>query len=94
MALSPQIQNQITELMQLSEEALDLQNRIQSAIARYNQNGLYEAVGNQDDLNAINDFKHLTQSEIGNCVNAITAVDTALGDYTSGQAVNLLKMKG
>lgn len=91
MALTAQQQNHISRLMQEAEIILDLQNRLQRLIAEWNQNDMFNQM---DDAEIAAVFPHLTLSEVGNAINAITAVDTALGSYIGGQAVNLLKLRG
>jgi plasmid maintenance system antidote protein VapI len=93
MALSAQNSNFISELTTKSEMILDLQREIDVLVARWNQNDMFNALTDVD-IQAVAAFAHLTKSEVSNAVNAVTAVSTALGDLTTGQAVNLLKMKG
>ena len=93
MALTVQNSNFISELTTKSEMILDLQREIDVLVARWNQNDMFNALTDVD-IQAVAAFAHLTKSEVSNAVNAVTAVSTALGDLTTGQAVNLLKMKG
>jgi hypothetical protein len=90
-ALSSQTANFISELTQLAEELLDKQRQIDILISRWNQNDVFNRIEDAD-IAAV--FPHLTRAEVANAVTAITGVTTALGDLISGQAVNLVKMKG
>lgn len=93
MALSKQNEHLIYEIMGLAGQAIDLQNRIRSMRARWDQNDVFNTL-TDPDLAEHPDFSHLTKSELGNAVGALTGVDTELGDYVSGQVVNLLKLIG
>lgn len=73
-----------------------IQNHISRLIAEWNQNDIFNLL-NDTDLSENGSFAHLTKSEIANAINAITAitaVDTALGDYVTGQVTNLIKLRG
>ncbi len=91
MALSAQNQNLISEMMNFSEAQLALLDKAHNLLARWNNNDVYNAL---TDADVTGTFPHLDKSEIVEAINAITAVSNALGDFTSGQAVNLVKMKG
>jgi hypothetical protein len=93
MPVSPQSQNFISELMQWAEIELAQLDKAQSLRARWDQNAIAD---NIDDATIIEteSFAHLTEQKIVDGVTAMTAVITALGDFSSGQAVNLLKLKG
>lgn len=93
MAMTAQIQNIVSEIMSMSDEALDLQNREQLLRARWDQNDVFNELTDQDLLD-IPSFAHLTVSEVANAMGALDDISTALGDYVSGEAVNLIKMKG
>lgn len=93
MALSAQNQNLISNLQTMAADLLETQREIDLLIAQWNQNDVFNSISDAD-IAAIPAFAHLTKSEVANSITAITAVTTALGDLTSGQAVNLLKMKG
>jgi hypothetical protein len=98
MAISAQEQNFVSESMNMSREILDLQTRIQRMIARWNQNGHFYDVSSAPNgistqkLQENDGSKHLTSSELTEFVNAITSIDTALGNMVDGNAVHLLKM--
>lgn len=91
MPLTPQKSNFISELMNWS--ALELQQRAvaQDLIARWNLNAIGSGL---DDVTVQAVFPHLTAQEITDAVVAAQAVLTAMGDNVSGQATNLIKMKG
>jgi hypothetical protein len=93
MALTDQNSNFISNLTSLGEQLLAQQRTIDLMIAQWAQNGMFEAL-TDEDIQAIPAFAHLSKSEVANAINAITAVTTALGDLSTGQAVNLLKLKG
>lgn len=93
MALSNQESNFISRMQQLAEETLDLRHRIQEEYALYNAEGFGESITDVD-LQEVSAFKHITQSKMWNAITALTTVTTALGDDVSGQAVNLIKLKG
>lgn len=91
MALSGQNQNLISELQGWAEAELAQRDRAKNILMRWNQNGVFDALTDVD-VTAI--FPHLDKSEVANGINALTAVVTALGDDSSGQATNLAKLKG
>lgn len=93
MPLTTQESNFISRLQALSLEVLDIRHRIQQEYALYNAEGFGVAITDAD-LQEVDAFKHLTQSKMWNTITALNAVTTALGDDVSGQAVNLIKMKG
>lgn len=93
MALTAQESNFITRLQALSTEVLDIRHRIEEEYALYNAEGFGVAITDAD-LQEVAAFQHITQSKMWNTITALTAVTTALGDDVSGQAVNLIKMKG
>ena len=93
MALSNQFQNEITRIITLAEETLRIRYDMELLIARWNQNDMFNQL-NDPDIQAITGFGHLTVSEVANAISAFTSILGALGDNTSGQAVNLIKMKG
>lgn len=93
MAMTAQEQNIISDVMNLSQEALDLQTAIQRLRARWDQNDVFNQVTDQE-LGEIATFAHLTISEVANAIGALDDINTVLGDYVTGEAVNLVKMKG
>ena len=93
MALSNQFQNEIVRIITLAEVTLSIRQDMQLLVARWNQNDMFNQL-NDPDIQAITGFGHLTTSEIANAIGAFTGILESLGDNTSGQAVNLIKMKG
>lgn len=91
-AVPSQTQNFISRLQALAEVLLEAQNEAKRLAAEWSQNGI-EATLVANDLLDNATFNHLTPTEITNGVTAIGTFDTALGDYSSGQAVNLLKLR-
>lgn len=94
MALSAQFSNEITRIMQYAEQLLALRQELQLLRTRWDQNDKYNLLLDAD-IQAVDalgnpkypSFQHLTKSEISNAVAAFDAVLT-------GQAVNLIKLKG
>lgn len=93
MALSNQFSNEITRIMQYAEQLLALRQELQLLRTRWDQNDMYNLLLDAD-IQAVSGFAHLTKSEVSNAVAAFDAVLTALGDNVTGQAVNLIKLKG
>lgn len=91
MSLSVQNTNLISELLEYAETELSQRDKAQNLIARWNNNDVFNQL-NDGDIQAI--FSWLDKSKVSNGVNATTAILTALGDDVSGQAVNLIKLKG
>lgn len=90
--MTPQEQNFVTRLMQIAEELIDIQVSIQQHAAQWFA-GLNSSITN-GELSAIPSFEHISDTELGNAITAILAVDTALGNYSSGQVGNLLALRG
>ena len=93
MALTQQESNFISRLQQLAEETLALRHKIQEEIALYNAE-VFGTTITDSDLQEVPSFKHITQAEMVNTITALSAIITALGDDSSGQAINLIKLKG
>lgn len=101
MALSNQFSNEISRIMQYAEQLLALRQELQLLRTRWDQNDMYNLLLDAD-IQAVDalgnpkypSLQHLTKSEISNAVAAFDAVLTALGDNVTGQAVNLIKLKG
>lgn len=93
MALTQQEQNFVSRVQQIADTLLEAQHEVQRLIAEWNQNDFFNQI-TDEDLGEIASFTHLTASELSNAVTAISAFNTALGDYSSGQAVNLIKLRG
>lgn len=91
MALTAQDSNLISEMMNWAETELAQLDKARNILARWNQNGVFDRLTDNDVTGT---FPHLVKGEVVEAINAITAVSTALGDFSSGQAVNLIKLKG
>jgi hypothetical protein len=91
MALSTQNRNLIVDMMNWAEAQIALRDTGALIVARWNQNDVLNALTDEDIAEI---FPHLTKDEVANAINAINAVLTALGDNSSGQSVNLIKLKG
>lgn len=91
MALSGQNHVLILELQAWAEAELTQRDKARNLLARWNLNDAFNQLSDAD-VTAI--FPHLVKGEVVEGINALTAVVTALGDDSSGQAVNLLKLKG
>jgi hypothetical protein len=92
-SLTDQQQNIISDVMAESTTLLAQRDRLELLLARWNQNDSFNQILNADLL-LLPSTSHLTNSKIANAINAFTAILTALGDDSSGQAVNLIKLKG
>ena len=93
MALTNQESNFISRITTIAAQTLELREQMKEEIALYNAEGFGESISDAD-LQSVAAFQHLTQSKMWNVITAFNAVLTALGDDVSGQAVNLIKMKG
>lgn len=91
MALSTQNSNFVSELMAWADTELQQRDKARNLLARWNNNDVFNALTDADVTAA---FSHLVKGEVVEGINAVTAIVTALGDDTSGQAVNLIKLKG
>lgn len=91
MALTAQQQNLISEIQAWADTELAQLDKAQQIVARWNLNDTFNQI---DDAEVTEIFAHLDKGKVTEAINAIGAVITALGDYVSGQAVNLIKMKG
>jgi len=91
MALTPQQQNFVSELMNLGEVVLQQRATAQNLVSRWNLNSLS---GSMSDGDVALIFPHLTTTEIASAVTALQEVLVALGDDVTGQATNLIKLKG
>lgn len=90
-ALTAQQQNLISELETWADAELQQRSKAENIAARWNLNDVFNQI---DDAGVEAVFPHLTKSKISNGINAVNAVVSALGDDVSGQAVNLIELKG
>jgi hypothetical protein len=89
MALTIQDSNFLSEMIQLANDQLEIQNREQDIVARWNNNDLFNTLVSADIEAA---YPGITKDEVVAGITAFNAVLTALGDDTSGQASNLFKL--
>lgn len=89
--LTAQQHNFIAALIAKSKETRNMQLSYHDLIAEWNLNDMFNQL---DDAAVIAAFPHLDKSKVGNAINALTAILDALGDDSSGQATNLIKMQG
>lgn len=90
MTFTTQQQNFVTELQQAAHEQLALRDWLENLSARWTQNDFFNEM---DEAEVAAGTNGVTKGEIIEAINAINAVLTALGDNTTGQAVNLIKLK-
>ena len=93
MSLTAQESNFIGRLQQKAAALLDLRDDLQREIALYNAEGFGQSITDVD-LQMVGDYGHITQAKMLGCVTAINVVLLSMGDDVSGQAVNLVKMRG
>jgi len=93
MALTAQQQNFIGELMAWAEIELRQRATGQNLAARWELNGVLAKLDDAS-IQALPSFAHLDAQKIIDGVSALLTVNTALGNDVSGQAVNLIKLKG
>ena len=93
MSLTQQESNFVSRIQQLADKALTLRHEIQEEIALYNAEAFGTTI-TDSDLQEVSAFKHITQAEMVNTITALSAIITSLGDDSSGQAINLIKLKG
>lgn len=91
--LPAQQQNFISELMAWSQQQLKVREIGRDLVARWNLNGTLGKLSDEQ-LRAYVSFDHLTVQKVIDAVTALQSVDAALGDDSSGQATNLIKLKG
>lgn len=93
MAMTPQAQNHTTRSITLSDSLVEIYYAIQRNQAEYNNNSIASEL-TDGNLEAINDFKHLTGAEAIAIQTAFSAFMTAMGDEVTGQITNLIKARG
>lgn len=93
MAMTDQQQNFVSEVMQTAEEIIKMNNKLDQLIARWNLNDFTTNLNN-GDFGAIPSLAHLNKTKFTAAITAFQAIQTALGDKTSGQITNLIKLKG
>jgi hypothetical protein len=90
MTFTTQQANFTAELQQVAAETLILRDKLENLSARWVQNDFFNEM---DEVEVAAGVPGITKGEIIEAINAINAVLTALGDNSTGQAVNLIKMK-
>lgn len=91
--LTPQQQNFLSELLQTAEAELALRNKKRELIARWNLNE-FAVIFKSDAIKSNQTFEHLDIDKVVSGITAFEAVLAALGDDVSGQATNLIKLRG
>ncbi len=90
MALTTQFSDHISRKKAFAEQAIALRDALVQHAAEWNQNDMFNLL-NDSDIAGV--FPSLTKSEVSNAQTALDAIVTALGDYSSGQSVNLIKLR-
>ena len=88
--MEPQEQNIVSDGITLAQQSLALRDSITEYAGRWNNNSFSTTITDAD-LAAIPDFQHLDETKLAALVTALNTITTALGDNSSGQAVNLIK---
>lgn len=91
MALTEKQKSVIRSIRSLSGTELDAQHTIQMTSARYFQEDIANQV-TDEELAVDDEFKNLTIADLVAAMGSLMAVDTTLGDFSSGHAGNLLKV--
>lgn len=93
MALTTQEQQFVNDLVYWAGVELQQRTAAEQLAARWNLNDFFNGI--QDaDLQAVPSLGYLTNSKLANGINVVNAIVTLLGDNVSGQAVNLIELKG
>lgn len=90
MTFTTQQANFVSELQTAAKDTLNLRDRLEDLAARWTQNDFFNEMVDSEVAAGTNG---VTKGEIIEAINAVNAVLAALGDNTSGQAVNLIKLK-
>lgn len=90
MTFTTQQANFVSELQTAAKDTLNLRDRLEDLAARWTQNDFFNEMVDAEVAAGTNG---VTKGEIIEAINAVNAVLAALGDNTSGQAVNLIKLK-
>jgi hypothetical protein len=88
MAMQNVQMNVATEIQDLSTDFIRLKNRLAVVIAMYAAEGM--ATLTDADYSALTEFAHVTVGEMTGAKNALTEINTAMGEYTTGTAVTRL----
>lgn len=87
--ITNQERNFVTRIITDASNLLAIKETLERDIALYNQK---QYLVKLDDALLSESFDGLTAQELVDGITAIQTVLTALGDYQSGQAVNLIKL--
>lgn len=93
MSLTLQQKAFCNDMMLAAKEMRELTETLEDLRARWDLNSFFTSIQNADLAADVN-LAHLTNSNLGNAITALDAVRTALGDKSSGQIVNLIKLQG
>lgn len=101
MAMTQQQQNHVARLMDAAARLIALKLEIDILRAEWDQNGFYydpqnpadSAIGDAD-LATVAAYAHLSATELGNAIGALTDVRDHLGDYVDGRITALVKLRG
>ncbi len=91
--MTPQEQDFTTRLIRLAKDARKICKRVVTIVEDYNA-AQFGSTIDDDDLQSVGDFKHLTESDIPDCITALTTMLDSLGNASSGQMSNLIAMGG
>jgi hypothetical protein len=90
MTFTTQQANFVAELQTYASAQLALRDIAENLSARWVQNDFFNEM---DEVEVAAGTNGVSKGEIIEAINAINAVLTALGDNSTGQAVNLIKLK-
>lgn len=93
MALTSQQQNFISEMLSWAETELRQRDIARNLAARWNLNGLLAKL-DDESVQSVAAFEHLDAQKVIDGVSTLQIVVTTLGDDVSGQATNLIKLRG
>ena len=80
--------NVASEIQSLATDMLKIKNRLAVAVAMYAAEGM--ATLTDADYAALSEFAHVTVTEMTAAKNALSEVNTALGEYVAGSAATRL----
>lgn len=93
MALSPQNQNIVIEIIQAGEALKNLHNQMASIILRFNENNVYNEASDSELL-ATPNLAHLTQSNLGNAIAGFIALQNVFEGNNNQHLIAFEKLKG
>lgn len=86
-----QLLNWLSEVEDLSDAVLDQLSQISRLRSRYLLNNFSTVL--DDDSSFVDSFPHLSKVKILAAVGAFQAIETSLGDTTTGQQTHLIRMQ-